>query len=94
MNALAHGTQGASFIPLLAYRDYTARVLFPHAPTTPVLNDLIVDADRTDAGLRQLNRLLLNSSFLLSFMRTIDENKVSGEMNASGDYKCCLLACF
>ncbi|KAI6236464.1 hypothetical protein M3Y95_00160400 [Aphelenchoides besseyi] len=81
MNALAHGVpQGASFIPLLNYRDYTARILFPnhsHA-THPVLNELAVEAERADqieSGLRQLNRLLLNSNFLLAFVRTIDENK-------------------
>ncbi|KAI6217562.1 Sema domain-containing protein [Aphelenchoides fujianensis] len=81
MNALAHGVpQGASFIPMLDYRDYTARILFPnhsHA-THPVLNELAVEAERAEAvesGLRQLNRLLLNSNFLLAFVRTIDDNK-------------------
>jgi hypothetical protein len=80
MNAIAHSMpQGSSFIPLLTYKDYTARILFPHSFNNhPVLSDLAVESERAESvesGLRQLNRLLLNSDFLLSFVRTIDENK-------------------
>lgn len=80
MNAIAHSVpQGSSFIPFLSYRDYTARILFPHAYINhPALSELSVEHDRADAvesGLRQLNRLLLNSNFLLAFVRTIDDNK-------------------
>ncbi|KAI1715743.1 plexin cytoplasmic rasGAP domain-containing protein [Ditylenchus destructor] len=80
MNAIAGSLpQGASFIPFLTYQDYAARILFPHAYNNhPVLRELTVDQDRgpqVELGLRQLHRLLQNRTFLLSFVRTIDENK-------------------
>uniref|UniRef100_A0A915EUN6 Sema domain-containing protein n=1 Tax=Ditylenchus dipsaci TaxID=166011 RepID=A0A915EUN6_9BILA len=80
MNALAGSMpQGASFIPFLSYPDYAARILFPHAYANhPVLRELSIDQDRAhsvESGLRQLHRLLQNRTFLLSFVRTIDENK-------------------
>lgn len=71
--------QGSSFIPLLSYKDYTARILFPHSFTNhPALSELSVESERAEAvesGLRQLNRLILNPNFLLAFVKTIDENK-------------------
>ncbi|CAD5219510.1 unnamed protein product [Bursaphelenchus okinawaensis] len=80
MNAITHSVpQGGSVIPLLSYKDYAARILFPqNFVNHPVLSELAVEAERAEAiesGLRQLNRLLLNPNFLLSFVRTIDENK-------------------
>jgi len=80
MNALAGSVpQGSSFIPFLPYVDYAARILFPHAQANhPVLRELTIEQERAhsvESGLRQLHRLLQNRIFILSFVRTIDENK-------------------
>jgi plexin A len=78
MNALAGSMPQGSFIPFRSYTDYVARVLFPHATSNPALNDLVIEQDRAksvESGLRQFHQLLQNRTFLLSFVRTIDENK-------------------
>uniref|UniRef100_A0AC34RQY4 Sema domain-containing protein n=1 Tax=Panagrolaimus sp. JU765 TaxID=591449 RepID=A0AC34RQY4_9BILA len=80
LNAIAGSLpDGTSFIPFLSYQDYTARILFPHSFNNhPVLRELEVDQDRAhqvESGLRQLHHLINNRTFLLSFVRTIDENK-------------------
>lgn len=80
LNAIAGSLpDGTSFIPFLSYQDYTARILFPHSFNNhPVLRELEVDQERAhqvESGLRQLHHLVNNRTFLLSFVRTIDENK-------------------
>uniref|UniRef100_A0A7E4UM35 Sema domain-containing protein n=1 Tax=Panagrellus redivivus TaxID=6233 RepID=A0A7E4UM35_PANRE len=80
LNAIAGSLpEGTPFIPFLSYQDYTARILFPQSFNNhPVLRELDVDSDRqcqVHNGLKQLHNLLLNKTFLLAFVRTIDDNK-------------------
>ncbi len=65
-------------IPFLPYRDYSAQVLFPNTVNHPVLRDLEVEPHRApmiEKGLRQFNQLLMNKTFLLLFVRTMEANK-------------------
>ena len=80
LNAIAGSLpDGTSFIPFLSYYDYSSRILFPHSFNNhPVLRELEVDQERAhqvESGLKQLYVLVQNRTFLLSFVRTIDENK-------------------
>ncbi|KAK0398213.1 hypothetical protein QR680_002480 [Steinernema hermaphroditum] len=78
MNAFTENMQGTPVIPFLSYRDYASRVLFPNNASNAVLRELEVEQSRAtsiEAGLRQFNRLLMNKTFLLTFIRTMEDNK-------------------
>lgn len=65
-------------IPFLTYKDYASQVLFPNAPGHPALRELEVEPARAPAmekGLRQFNQLLMNKTFLLIFVRTLEANR-------------------
>ncbi|KIH66538.1 plexin cytoplasmic region [Ancylostoma duodenale] len=70
---------GTPIVPFLDYKDYCARVLFPNNPHNhPVLRDLEVDSQKAgaiEAGLREFHKLLMNKTFFLTMVRTMESNK-------------------
>ncbi|CDH93357.1 Sema domain-containing protein [Caenorhabditis elegans] len=70
---------GTPTAPFLEYKDYCARVLFPNAGKNhAVLKNLEVDthkAEAIEAGLREFHKLLMNKTFLLTMVRTMEANK-------------------
>lgn len=53
-------------------------MLFPNSVNHPVLRELEVDSSRAtqiESALRLFNQLLLNKTFLLTFVRTMEANK-------------------
>ncbi|GMT23527.1 hypothetical protein PFISCL1PPCAC_14824 [Pristionchus fissidentatus] len=70
---------GAPAVPFLEYKEYAARVLFPNSGHThPALRELEVDSSRAkyvEEGLRELHKLLMNKTFLLTMVRTMESNK-------------------
>ncbi|KAF8370327.1 plx-1 [Pristionchus pacificus] len=70
---------GAPVVPFLEYREYAARVLFPNSGHAHLaLRELEVDSSRAkyvEEGLRELHKLLLNKTFLLTMVRTMESNK-------------------
>ncbi|KJH51742.1 plexin cytoplasmic region [Dictyocaulus viviparus] len=70
---------GTPIVPFLEYKDYCARVLFPNNPHNhPVLHDLEVDSQKAgtiEAGLREFHKLLMNKTFFLTMVRTMESNK-------------------
>ncbi len=76
---------GTPMIPFLSYRDYAAQVcqnqmsvmisfqvLFPNSVNHPVMRELEVDSSRApqiEKALRTFNQLLMNKTFLLTFVR-------------------------
>ncbi|KAK6025971.1 plexin cytoplasmic region [Ostertagia ostertagi] len=70
---------GTPIVPFLEYKDYCARVLFPNNPHNhPVLRDLEVDSQKAgaiEAGLREFHKLLMNKTFFLTMVRTMESNK-------------------
>ncbi|UMM30896.1 hypothetical protein L5515_012592 [Caenorhabditis briggsae] len=70
---------GTPTAPFLEYKDYCARVLFPNGGKNhPVLKNLEVDthkAEAIEAGLREFHKLLMNKTFLLTMVRTMESNK-------------------
>ncbi|CAJ0936168.1 unnamed protein product, partial [Mesorhabditis belari] len=69
---------GSSMVPFLDFREYAARVLFPNTHKHPVLRELEVDSARAMAvenALREFHRLILNKTFLLTWIRVMESNK-------------------
>ncbi|CAI4229576.1 unnamed protein product [Auanema sp. JU1783] len=70
---------GTPVVPFLEYKDYCARVLFPNNPLThPVLHELEVESGRAgsvESGLREFHKLLMNKTFFLTMVRTMESNK-------------------
>ncbi|CAD6194251.1 unnamed protein product [Caenorhabditis auriculariae] len=69
---------GTPAAPFLEYKDYCARVLFPNNQNHPVLRILEVDthkADIVENGLREFHKLLMNKTFFLTMVRTMESNK-------------------
>ena len=72
-----------SGIPFLDYRIYTLKVLFPnhqsHEDSHPVLKELQIDNPMKRAniekGLRHFGQLIMNKTFLLLFIRTLESNR-------------------
>ncbi|XP_066284824.1 plexin-A2-like isoform X5 [Branchiostoma lanceolatum] len=65
-------------IPFLDYRNYTMRVLFPGCDDHPVLRDLEVPGGKAaymEKGLKQFGQLINNKTFLVLFIRTLEEQK-------------------
>ncbi|CAB3406196.1 unnamed protein product [Caenorhabditis bovis] len=70
---------GTPTAPFLEYKEYCARVLFPtNTANHPVLRNLEVDttkAEAIEAGLREFHKLLMNKTFFLTMLRTMENNK-------------------
>ncbi|CAJ0568999.1 unnamed protein product, partial [Mesorhabditis spiculigera] len=69
---------GSSMVPFLEYKEYAARVLFPNLHKHPVLRELEVDSTRAAAvenSLREFHKLILNKTFLTTWVRVMESNK-------------------
>lgn len=68
----------AGGIPFLEYRAYTMKVLFPNVEDHPVLRDMQIDAVKKqymEKGLWYFGQLVMNKTFLLLFIRTLESNR-------------------
>ncbi|PAV71747.1 hypothetical protein WR25_04399 isoform E [Diploscapter pachys] len=70
---------GTAPAPFLTYREYCARVLFPNNPHNhPIFQSVQVFPERANAvetALRELHKLLMNKTFMLTMVRTMESNK-------------------
>ena len=65
-------------IPFLDYRMYTMKVLFPNSEDHPVLREMQIDPSKRlfiEKGLRYFGQLVMNKTFLLLFIRTLESNR-------------------
>jgi len=65
-------------IPYLDYRIYAMKVLFPNSSDHPVLSEMQVDPKirpNFEKGLASFGQLVLNKTFLLLFIRTLESNR-------------------
>lgn len=65
-------------IPYLDYRIYTMKVLFPNASDYPVLSEMKIDPKvrpNFEKGLASFGQLILNKTFLLLFIRTLEADR-------------------
>lgn len=65
-------------IPYLDYRIYTMKVLFPNSNDHPVLSEMQVDPKvrpNFEKGMALFGQLILNKTFLLLFIRTLESNR-------------------
>ena len=65
-------------IPFLDYRIYCLKVLFPNVEDHPVLREMQIDPVKrmyVEKGLRCFGSLILNKTFLLLFIRTLESNR-------------------
>ncbi|XP_076304731.1 plexin-A2-like isoform X2 [Tachypleus tridentatus] len=68
----------AGGIPFLDYRSYAMKVLFPYSDDHPVLREMPIDPGKKpyiEKGLRQFGHLIMNKTFLLLFIRTLESNR-------------------
>ncbi|OQV23962.1 Plexin-A1 [Hypsibius exemplaris] len=69
-------------IPFRDYRWYVAKVLFPNSESHPTMTgEMTVDPARKhniENGLKLFQQLLLNKTFLLTFIRTLESNRYFG----------------
>ncbi|XP_013784646.1 plexin-A2-like [Limulus polyphemus] len=68
----------AGGIPFLDYRAYSMKVLFPNSEDHPVLREMILDPIKKlyiEKGLRHFGQLVMNKTFLLLFIRTLESNR-------------------
>ncbi|XP_003737136.3 plexin-A4 [Galendromus occidentalis] len=68
----------AGGIPYLDYRTYTMKVLFPNMEDHAVLKEMQVDPVKKqymEKGLRMFGQLIMNRTFLLLFIRTLESNR-------------------
>ena len=77
MTRLERDISGRSGIPFLSYRDFAMRMLFPSAnvedhPVVVGLDDITCRNESRMRGLSELNRLVEQRTFLLSFIRTLE----------------------
>ena len=72
------GEMTAGGIPFLDYRIYCLKVLFPNIEDHPVLREMAVDPMKRlclEKGLRGFGQLIMNKTFLLLFIRTLESNR-------------------
>ncbi|XP_074605238.1 plexin A [Brevipalpus obovatus] len=72
------GDVTATRIPFHDYRIYAIKVLFPNDMDHPVLRDMDIDPIRRQAiekGLKAFGQLVMNKTFLLIFIRTLESNR-------------------
>ncbi|XP_037086635.1 plexin-A4-like [Pollicipes pollicipes] len=63
-------------IPFLEYRAYCMKILFPSQEDHPVLQwNNRPDLQRREKGLRLFGQLVINKTFLLLFIRTLESNR-------------------
>lgn len=65
-------------IPFLDYRIYAMKVLFPNIEDHPVLREMNVEPSKrpfVEKGLRAFGQLIMNKTFLLLFIRTLESNR-------------------
>lgn len=62
-------------IPLLTYQKYTMNILFPNAQDHERLLQERVELIRKEKGLRLFGQLIMNKTFLLLFIRTLESNR-------------------
>ncbi|XP_037069862.1 plexin-A2-like [Pollicipes pollicipes] len=63
-------------IPFLEYRAYCMKILFPSQEDHPVLQwNNRPDLQRREKGLRLFGQLIINKTFLLLFIRTLESNR-------------------
>ncbi len=65
-------------IPFLDYRMYTMKVLFPNSEDHAVLREMQIDPIKKqyiEKGLRFYGQLVMNKTFLLLFIRTLESNR-------------------
>ncbi|XP_076657981.1 plexin A [Halictus rubicundus] len=62
-------------IPFLDYRTYAMMILFPSDDNSPVLQWDRPELARKEKGLRLFGQLILNKTFLLLFVRTLESNR-------------------
>lgn len=65
-------------IPYLDYRIYAMKVLFPSTTDHPVLSEMHVDPTirpNLERGLALFGQLIMNKTFLLLFIRTLESNR-------------------
>ena len=68
----------AGGIPFQDYRIYAMNVLFPNQEDHPVLREMQVDPHKrpmVEKGLRHFGQLIMNKTFLLLFIRTLESNR-------------------
>lgn len=62
-------------IPFLDYRTYAMKILFPNLEETTVLQMERPDLVRKEKGLKLFGQLIMNKTFLLLFIRTLESNR-------------------
>ncbi|XP_069180066.1 plexin-A4 isoform X2 [Procambarus clarkii] len=62
-------------IPFLEYRTYAMKILFPNLEETTVLQMDRPDLVRKEKGLKLFGQLIMNKTFLLLFIRTLESNR-------------------
>ncbi|CAB4053906.1 PLXNA [Lepeophtheirus salmonis] len=62
-------------IPFLNYRTYCVRILFPSVQDHPVLQWDRPELQRKEKGLRMFGQLIMNKTFLVLFIRTLESNR-------------------
>ncbi|XP_035717435.1 plexin-A4-like isoform X1 [Vespa mandarinia] len=62
-------------IPFLDYRTYAMMILFPSDDNSPVLQWDRPELTRKEKGLRLFGQLIMNKTFLLLFVRTLESNR-------------------
>ncbi|XP_015429042.1 PREDICTED: plexin-A4 [Dufourea novaeangliae] len=62
-------------IPFLDYRTYAMMILFPSDDNSPVLQWDRPELARKEKGLRLFGQLIMNKTFLLLFVRTLESNR-------------------
>lgn len=62
-------------IPFLDYRGYAMKILFPNMEDHAVLQWERPELHQRERGLRQFGQLIINKTFLLLFIRTLESNR-------------------
>jgi plexin A len=62
-------------IPFLDYRTYAMKILFPNIDDHVVLQWERPELLRKEKGLRLFGQLIMNKTFLLLFIRTLESNR-------------------
>ena len=62
-------------IPFLEYRTYSIEILFPNLEETSVLQMYRPDLAKKEKGLKLFGELIMNKTFLLLFIRTLEANR-------------------
>ncbi|KAK4302726.1 hypothetical protein Pmani_025199 [Petrolisthes manimaculis] len=62
-------------IPFMEYRTYAMKILFPNLEETTVLQMDRPDLVRKEKGLKLFGQLIMNKTFLLLFIRTLESNR-------------------